>query len=183
MKHLTTPELEAGLDEIRESPKNNGILRLIVRRPKEDAREVLDVGELDLDEGLKGDNWQTRGSSSMADGSSNPDKQLNIMNARAAALVTADDESRWQLAGDQLFIDLVLSDENLPAGTRLEIGSAIVEITPPPHNGCKKFVARFGLEAMEFVNSAVGKQLHLRGVCARVVKSGTIRQGDIIRKI
>lgn len=183
MKHLATEELEAGLDEIRRSPKDHGVLRLIVRRPKEDAREVLDAGELDLIEGLKGDNWATRGSSSMADGSSNPDKQLNIMNARAAALVAAADENRWQLAGDQLFIDLDLSDENLPAGTRLEIGSAVIEITPPPHNGCKKFVARFGLEAMKFVNSAVGKQLHLRGVCAKVVQPGTIRQGDSVKKI
>jgi len=183
MKHLTTEELEAGLDEIRQSPKDNGVLRLLVRRPAENEREVLETGELDLIEGLKGDNWQTRGSSSMSDGSSNPDKQLNIMNARIAALVAAGDENRWQLAGDQLFIDLDLSDENLPAGTRLRIGTAIIEITPPPHNGCKKFVARFGLEAMKFVNSTVGKELHLRGVCARVVQSGTIRQGDAVRKI
>ena len=183
MKHLTTAELEAGLDEIRRSPKDNGTLRLIVRRPKVDAREVLDAGELDLIEGLKGDNWATRGSSSMADGSSNPDKQLNIMNARAAARVAAGDENRWQLAGDQLFIDLDLSDENLPAGTRLAIGTAIIEITPPPHTGCKKFVERFGSEAMKFVNSPVGKRLHLRGVCAKVVQAGTIRQGDAVRKI
>ena len=182
MKHLTTLELEAGLDEIRLSPKDEGILKLIVRRPNEDEREILETGELDLVEGLKGDNWRTRGSSSMPDKSSNPEKQLNIMNARAAALV-AQSEDRWQLAGDQLFIDMDLSDENLPAGTRLEIGSAVIEITPLPHNGCKKFVARFGLEAMRFVNSPVGKELHLRGICAKVVRAGTIRKGDAVRKV
>jgi hypothetical protein len=182
VKHLTAAELEAGLDEIRQSPKDVGVLKLIVRRPKVDEREVLAEGELDTNVGLVGDNWRTRGSSSMPDRSSNPEKQLNIMNARAAALV-AQDEERWQLAGDQLFIDLDLSDENLPAGTRLKIGSAVIEITPPPHNGCKKFVARFGLEAMKFVNSTVGKELHLRGVCAKVVVSGVIKKGDAVKKV
>jgi hypothetical protein len=182
MRHLTTGELESGLDAIRKSPKDNGILRLIVRRPKENEREVLETGELDLTIGLVGDNWKTRGSSSTKDGEAHPEKQLNIMNARAAALV-AQDENRWKLAGDQLFIDLDLSDENLSPGTRLEIGSATIEVTPPPHNGCKKFVARFGLDAMKFVNSPVGKQLHLRGVCAKVVKAGVIRAGDFVKKV
>jgi hypothetical protein len=182
MRHLTAAELESGLDEIRRAPKDDGILKLIVRRPKENEREVLDEGELDINVGLVGDNWRTRGSSSMPDRSSNPEKQLNIMNARAAALV-AQDEDRRKLAGDQLFIDLDLSDENLPAGTRLKIGLAVIEITPPPHNGCKKFVARFGLEAMKFVNSPVGKELHLRGVCAKVVVSGVIKQGDKVKKV
>lgn len=181
MQHLTTQELERGLGDIRLSPQDEGILHLIVRRPSVDQREVLDEGELDLEVGLVGDNWATRGSSSMPDKSSNPLKQLNIMNSRAAALV-ARTEDRWPLAGDQLFIDLDLSDENLPAGTRLSIGSAVIEITAPPHNGCKKFVARFGLDAMKFVNSEIGKKLHLRGVCARVVRAGTIRKGDAVKK-
>ncbi|HEY0429687.1 MAG TPA: hypothetical protein VGC76_18035 [Pyrinomonadaceae bacterium] len=182
MQHLTTEQLEAGLEEILESPKDNGVLRLIVRRPKENEREVLETGELDLNVGLIGDNWKIRGSSSTADGASNPEKQLNIMNSRAAALV-AQNENRWKLAGDQLFVDFDLSDENLPAGTHLAIGSAIVEITPAPHNGCKKFVARFGLDAMKFVNSPVGKKFHLRGVNARVVRPGTIKKGDLVKKI
>jgi MOSC domain-containing protein YiiM len=108
--------------------------------------------------------------------------QLNIMNARAIALV-AQDKDRWQLAGDQLFIDFDLSDENLPAGTRLALGSAVIEVTAQPHNGCKKFVARFGLDAMRFVNSPVGKQLHLRGINARVVQRGVIRVGCVVKKI
>ena len=182
MRHLATEELESGLDNIRQSPKDNGVLKLIVRRPSENKREVLETGELDLIVGLVGDNWKTRGSSSTVDGLAHPEKQLNIMNARAAALV-AQGENRWKLAGDQLFIDLDLSDENLPPGTRLKIGSAIIEVTPPPHNGCKKFVARFGLDSMKFVNSPVGKELHLRGVCAKVVKAGVIRAGDAVKKI
>jgi hypothetical protein len=182
MKHLTIKELEAGLDEIRRSPKDEGILLLIVRRPKINEREVLETGELDTIVGLVGDTWNIRGSSRTADNSPHPDMQLNIMNSRAAALV-AQDENRWQLAGDQLYIDIDLSDENLPAGTQISIGSAIIEVTAQPHTGCKKFVKRFGLEAMKFVNSPVGKQFHLRGINAKVVKSGTIQQGDVVKKV
>ena len=182
MKHLTTEELEAGLETIRQSPEDDGALKLIARRPRENQREVLEEGKLDVVEGLIGDTWKTRGSSRTADGSSHPDMQLNIINSRVAALI-AQDESRWQLAGDQLYIDLDLSDENLPPGTQLAIGSAIIEVTAQPHTGCKKFVERFGLEAMKFVNSPVGKQLHLRGINAKVVKSGIIRVNDTVKKL
>lgn len=181
MKHLTTTELEAGLDHICQSPKDAGVLDLIVRRPQAGEREVLDEGELDLHQGLAGDNWTSRRSSRTPDGSPHPDMQLNIMNSRVIALV-AGNKDRWQLAGDQLFIDLDLSAKNLPAGTRIEIGSAVIEVTPPPHRGCHKFVARFGLDAMKFVNSAVGRELHLRGINAKVVEPGRIRVGDVARK-
>jgi hypothetical protein len=181
-KHLTMLELEAGLDEIRRSPKDEGVLQLIVRRPRPETREVLEHGELDCDEGLIGDCWRTRGSISTPDGSSHPDMQLNIMNARAIALV-AHDKDRWHLAGDQLFIDLDLSDANLPPGSHLALGAAVIEVTDPPHTGCKKFTARFGLAAMKFVNSPVGIQLHLRGINAKVVHPGVIRVGDIAKII
>ena len=180
-KHLSKAELEAGLDEVRLSPKDRGVLKLIVRRPDIGEREVLEEGELDPGVGLKGDTWPMRGSSRTDDGASHPDMQLNIMNARVVALV-AQDKSRWPLAGDQLFIDLDLSDANLPPGTRLAIGSAVIEITAQPHTGCGKFVERFGLDAMEFVNSPVGKELHLRGVNAKVVRPGAIRVGDMATK-
>jgi hypothetical protein len=175
-------ELEAGLDEIRRSPKDEGVLELIVRRPLVDEREVLEEGELHLADGLVGDSWRTRGSSRTPDGSSHPDTQLNIMNARAIALV-AQHKERWPLAGDQLFIDMDLSAENLPAGTRLAIGSAVIEVTAQPHTGCKKFVARFGLDAMKFVNSPVGRELHLRGVNAKVIQPGVIQVGATVKKI
>ncbi len=179
--HLAIEELEAGLDEIRRSPKDGGALELIVRRPQIGEREVLEAGELDLVEGLVGDNWRTRGSSRTADGSAEVDLQITIMNSRLASLV-ARDKSRWQLAGDQLFVDLDLSLENLPSRTRLAIGSAVVEVTDPPHTGCRNFVVRFGREAMEFVNSPVGRQLRLRGMNARVVRSGVVRVGDVVRR-
>jgi len=181
-KHLSMPELEAGLDEIRRAPKDEGVLELIVRRPAVNDREILETAELHLDEGLVGDSWQRRRSKTTPDGSPNPLMQLNIMNSRVTALV-AQDKDRWQLAGDQLYLDLDLSEENVPAGTRLSLGTAIIEVTPPPHLGCQKFVARFGMDAMKFVNSPVGRELHLRGVNARVIQGGTIRVGDVARKI
>lgn len=182
VKHLTMAELETGVELIRQAPKDGGVLDLIVRRPQSEAREVLAEGQLDLVEGLVGDNWRTRGSSRTADGSAHPDMQLNIMSSRAIALV-AQTKERWQLAGDQLFLDMDLSAENLPPGTRLALGSAVIEVTPEPHTGCKKFVARFGLDAMQFVNSPIGKALRLRGLNAKVVQPGAIRVGDVAKKL
>jgi hypothetical protein len=181
-KHLTMAELEAGLDAIRESPKDEGLIAMIVRRPKVDAREVLEEGELDLVEGLVGDTWKVRGSSRTPDGAAHPDMQLNVMNARVVALL-AREKDRWPLAGDQLFIDMDVSSENLPPGTRLALGSAVIEVTDQPHTGCKKFEARFGLDALKFVNSPLGRQLQLRGVNAKVTQPGVIRVGDSVKKI
>jgi hypothetical protein len=181
VRHLTKEELEAGLGAIRSAPADEGVLELIVCRPAIDKRELLESGELHPAHGLVGDTWNMRGSRRTADGTSHPDMQLNIMSARAAALV-AQSRDRWPLAGDQLYIDMDLSERNLPAGTRLALGSAVIEITAQPHTGCAKFVSRFGVEAMKFVNSATGRELNLRGVNARVVQAGTIRVGDIARK-
>ena len=182
MKHVMMAELEAGLKNIRQSPTDVGVLALIVRRPQVEAREVLEVGELDLFEGLVGDNWKTRGSSQTADGSAHPDMQLNIMNARVITLL-AQQKERWALAGDQLYMDLDLSAENVPPGTRLSLGEAVIEVTDQPHTGCKKFAARFGLDALKFISSPVGKQLQLRGINAKVIRSGAIRIGDTVKKV
>ena len=181
-RHLTTAELEAGLDHIRAAPKDDGVLQLIVRRPEIDQREILEEAELDLIEGLVGDSWKLRPSSRTVDHTPHPEMQLNIMNARVTQLV-AQQKERWSLAGDQLYLDMDLSDENLPPGTQLSLGTAVIEVTPPPHTGCHKFVARFGREAMLFVNSPVGRQLRLRGINAKVIQPGTIRVGDTARKI
>ena len=175
-------ELEAGLDEIRRSPKDVGVLELIVRRPAVNERAVVDEGELDAVVGLVGDGWKVRRNPRTVDGLPHPDTQLNVMNARAAALV-AGERSRWPLAGDQLFVDLDLSLENLPAWTRLAIGASVIEVTDQPHTGCAKFVSRFGVDAMKFVNSPLGRSLNLRGINARVVQPGTIRRGDVVRKL
>lgn len=158
------------------------MLELIVCRPRIDEREALEEAKLGLLEGLVGDSWKNRSSSRTKDGSPHPDMQINIMNARVIALV-AQSKERWPLAGDQLYIDIDLSAENLPAGTRLSLGSAVIEVTPPPHTGCQKFVSRFGLEAMRFVNSELGRQLRLRGLNAKVIQPGVIRVGDVVRKI
>jgi hypothetical protein len=181
-KHLTTVELEAGLDAIRQSPKDEGVIAMIVRRPQVDAREVLEEGALDLVEGLVGDSWKVRASTRTPDGAPHPDMQLNVMNARVIALV-AGEKGRWPLAGDQLFIDMDVSQENLPPGTRLALGSAVIEVTDQPHTGCKKFAARFGLDALKLVNSPVGRQLQLRGVNAKVAQPGVIRVGDLVKKL
>ena len=182
LKHLTMAELEAGLDEILRSPKDEGILEMIVSRPRIGERQVLAKGELHPLEGLVGDSWRTRGSSRTADGSAHPDMQLNIMNSRVINLVTQS-KDYWSLAGDQLYLDLDLSKENLPAGTRFALGTAVIEVTPQPHTGCQKFVARFGREAMKFVNSALGQQLSLRGINAKVVEPGVIRVGQLAKKV
>lgn len=180
--HLTMPQLEAGLPDIAQSPADAGVLDLIVRRPTVDARDVLDEGQLSVDDGLVGDSWRDRGSSRSGDGRAHPDMQINVMNSRVAALV-AQQRERWKLAGDQLYVDLDLSAANLPPGTRLAIGDAVIEVTPQPHTGCRKFVERFGLDAMKFVNSEMGRRLNLRGINAKVVRPGRVRVGDAVRKV
>ena len=173
--HLPAGELEQRVEHILQSPRDAGELKLIVCRPNVDERETLAAARLDKELGLVGDNWSVR---SKVD----PDMQLNIMNARVIETVAQTPE-RWPLAGDQLFIDLDLSRENLPPGTQIALGDAIIEVTEPPHTGCKKFAARFGVDAMVFVNSGRGKSLSFRGICARVVRSGDIKVGDLARKV
>lgn len=181
MKHLSIEELVAALPQVAQSPKDNGELKLIVRRPSDGQREVLHTGELDFVVGLVGDNWKTRGSRHMPDGSANPDSQVTIMNARVIALL-AREEQRWPLAGDQLYVDFDLSAGNIPPGTQLAIGSAVLEVTAQPHTGCKKFIERFGVEAVKYINSPEQKEMQLRGINTRIVQPGTIRVGDFVRK-
>lgn len=182
IKHLSVTELEAGMPYIRQSPKDNGTLKMIVRRPRVDEREEIERGELDLSEGLVGDSWKARSSRHTASENVNVDRQITIMNSRVIELIACE-EKRWSLAGDQLYIDLNLSDDNLPPGTRLAIGTAVLEVSDVPHNGCKKFSSRYGVDAMKFVNSPEGRQLHLRGINARIIRGGTICLGDRVRKV
>ena len=182
LQHLSMTELGAGLETIRQSPNDNGILKMIVRRPDVDEREIVREGEITLEDGLVGDTWKLRASRHTPDGLVSTQAQITLMNARTVALL-AQSEDRWPLAGDQLYVDLNLGEDNLPPGTRLAIGSAILEVSAQPHTGCQKFSARFGVQALKFVNSAEGKRLHLRGINTRVVQAGKIKIGDILRKV
>lgn len=180
--HFTKVELESHLNYIFESPQNNGELKMIVSRPDVDLRAELNTGMLSKKEGLIGDSWKNRSSRHTPDNSPFVDVQLTLMNSRVIDALTAD-KKRWALAGDQLFVDLDLSEENLPPGSRLKIGESIVEISKIPHNGCGKFKERFGSDALKFVNSPLGKKKHFRGLNAKVIKEGIIKIGDTITKL
>lgn len=180
--HPGIEELNAGLDYIRRSPAETGTLLKVVQRPAVGRRKTVAEGRLDVDGGLIGDSWKDRGSSSTADGSANPAAQITIINSRALHLM-AQSEDRWPLAGDQLVIDIDMSEANLPPGTRLAIGSAVLEISAEPHTGCVKFAHRFGNAALRFVGTPTGRGLRLRGANTRVVQSGTIRAGDVVAKV
>jgi N-acetylglutamate synthase-like GNAT family acetyltransferase len=180
--HVTTEDILAHLDHIRAAPPDGGTVEMIVRRPAVDQREVLDEGTLDTVVGLVGDTWSQRPSGRTPDGSPHPEMQLNIMNARVTDLL-ARHRDRWALAGDQLYLDLDLSSENLPPGTQIQLGTAIIEVTAQPHTGCAKFTQRFGLDAHRFVNSPEGRALNMRGINARVLSSGTVRPGNVASKL
>jgi len=175
-------QLDSKMDFIRETPQGEGVLVMIVRRPGIGAREVVETAELDVRDGLLGDVWKLRGSWRKRNGKPDPEMQITMINARVLGLL-AQHKDRWTLAGDQLVVDLDLSIDNLPAGTKLALGSAIIEVTAQPHTGCRKFGAHFGPDAVKWVNSSIGRQLRLRGLNAKVVRSGSIAVTDIVRKL
>ena len=182
IKHLTLDELQEGISEIKRSPADRGVLSCIVVRPEKNSRTSLKRCELSPQLGVHGDNWAMGCWKSLPDGSPHPDVQVAIMNARSIALI-AQAAERWPLAGDNLFVDLELSSENLPTGQRLEIGTTVLEITAEAHNGCHKFAERFGADAVRFVNSEIGKQHHLRGIYAKIIQAGIVHVGDGVKKI
>jgi hypothetical protein len=173
--YLTAAELEDGLDYVRQSPKDEGELVLIVVRPEVDQRSALQECEMSAEQGVHGDMWPRKGEPDV-------NAQIMLINVRAIELL-ARTPDRWALAGDQLYVDLDLSEDNLQAGQRLALGSAVLEVTSKPHQGCAKFAQRFGKDALAFVNSPQGRQLHLRGICARVVQDGRAKVGDRVVKV
>ena len=181
VRHLNLGKLNEGLPEIRQSPNEKGMLKAIAIRPEENQRISPTQCHLSPELGLEGDHWTKGCWLLLPDGSPHPEVQVTIMNARSIALI-AQQESRWSLAGDNLYIDLNLSDENLPCGQHLSIGSVVLEVTEMSHTGCSKFAKRFGKDAMKFVNSAEGIRLHLRGIYAKIVQAGTVSIGDQVRK-
>lgn len=177
IRHLAAGEIEQQLAARGPSPARIGTVDMIVRRPDVGEREVLDQGELRVGTGLVGDNYVERGGRT-PDGSAHPEAQLNIMNSRNIDVIAAGDRSRWALAGDQFMVDLDLTVDNLPVGTRLRIGTAIIEVAAKPHTGCAKFSERFGIEAARWVNDV--RDQRRRGLCAMVVEAGTVSTGDRI---
>jgi len=168
---------DSQIKQVHAAPADQGRLELIVRRPAVDAREILDEARLDLDLGLVGDRWATRDAKTPVYLAS----QLTVIGTRLLAAIEPD-RALWPLAGDQLYVDLDLCEEHLPAGSRLAIGSSLIEVSETPHTGCAKFSARFGSEALRWINSPMGRVHRLRGLNARVVEAGAIRVGDVIRR-
>jgi hypothetical protein len=181
--HRTLAELERGLDHVRQAPRELGTVELVVARPAPGQRLVLTSATLDVADGLVGDDWAARGSRLTPDGTAHPDMQLNLVNTRVAHLVAGDEVDRRALFGDQLHLDLDLSEDNVPPGTRLLVGTATLEVTAQPHRGCVKFRDRFGRDALRLVNTELGMALHLRGVNARVVVGGVVLPGDEVHVV
>jgi MOSC domain-containing protein YiiM len=174
MQARTPAQLEAALDHIRAAPRDAGTIELIVRRPSKGERQLLDEAELDLTLGVVGDRWA---------GKSAPDLESQVTVIATRAIDAVAERGQWSLAGDQFYVDLDLAEATLPAGARLALGSAVLEVSAKPHHGCSKFTARFGSEATRWMNSAIGRGLRLRGIHARVVVPGRVRRGDPMRRI
>jgi MOSC domain-containing protein YiiM len=173
--YVETGQLEAGLTHILDSPSDLGTVELVVRRPTEGEREILEEGVIDFP-GLVGDRHTLRQDR-------HPGTEITLINARVVDLVAGGDRERWALAGDQLYVDYDIRHENLPAGTRLAVGSAVLEVSELPHTGCAKFTARFGSDATRFINGKPNRELRLRGMNTRVITPGTVRPGDTIQKL
>ena len=182
MIEITPHDFAPDLPDVQAAPRDNGLLQLLVLRPAVDAREIVMAGVLDPAKGLVGDSWAARGSTSTPDGSASPERQITLISVRVLKAIEPD-PARWPLAGDQLYVDLDLSIEHLPAGTRLAIGSAVIQVSELPHTGCAKFSARFGSDALRWINSPTGRALRMRGLNARIVTPGAIRTGDSIRRV
>lgn len=178
----TDRDFEAFLADVRAAPRASGRLELIVRRPAVDEREIMTSAVLDPTVGLIGDGWFERGSSRTPDGRANPESQVTLINTRVLRAIEPD-EARWPLAGDQLYVDFDLGQEALPAGSEIAVGSAVLVVSEQPHTGCAKFSARFGSDALRWINSPDGRELRMRGMNARVVEGGTIRTGDTVRRV
>ena len=177
--HVSRESLDPHLPTLRALSSEQGTLELIVVRPTEGERELPDAAELTIEDGLVGDRWTQRID---PDGNVHRDNQLTIASTHLLGLIA--EPERWPLAGDNLLVDIGLDKESLPTGSRLAIGdTVVVQISEEPHTGCAKFSARFGSDALKFINSPEGRELRLRGVNAHVIVPGTVSTGDTVRRI
>ncbi len=181
-QYVTAATLTDKLDWLKQSPKRGGQVTAITIRPAANQRESLQRAMFSPEQGAHGDNWVSDCKFKLDDGRSDPGYQIAIMNSRMAELLSPDADYR-RLAGDQLFVDLDLSQDNLQTGDQLQVGDAILEVTPIPHNGCRKFKERFGLDALKFLSSKDGQHLRLRGIYVQVLTAGYISVGDNIIKL
>ncbi len=180
--HPTLEQLELSLETIAASPSKQGTVELIISRPETGKRVVHTIGNFSKTGGLEGDNWANDCWKTLPDGKSDPIVQIAITNTRLLAAICPD-KSRWPLAGDQIYTELNLSKTNLPVGTRLSAGTVILEITQEPHLGCSQYAEHFGKDSLKFTLTPRGRELNLRGIYAKVIKSGSINTGDRISKI
>ena len=175
IQHLSTDQIESQMNQAEQSPQDQGILEYIVLRLPDEQRATPQEAEVSPDGGLQGDRWARPNSP-------NPGAQISVMNSRFLRIIAGDD-TRMPLAGDNLLVDLDLSEGNLPTGTQLQIGTATFEVTDVPHTGCQKFQRRYGKDALEFVNGETYKAQRLRGLFIRTIQAGKIQTGDSIRKL
>lgn len=166
--HRTWAELESGLQALPPAPRDLGRVTAIIRRPEPQQRESLESVDLSVEAGIPGDAWNRAPTKS-------PEGQLAVMNTAIARLIANGQD--LVVFGDNLFVDLDLSAASLPSGSRLSVGNAIVEVTPLPHNGCKKFHARFGPDALRLVQAPGTRAQNYRGIYWKVVTSGQVQVG------
>ncbi len=182
MTYQTAEQLEAGMAGVLDAPSEEGPVRLVVRRPGRGQREILEEGQLDTERGLIGDDWINR--PGMNRDTPSPHAQVTVMNARVAELISGDPEpATWAQCGDQLYVDLDISEANMPTGTRFSVGDAVLEVQAEPHTGCVQFRSWWGGDALRHISTTEGQALRMRGVNTRVVQSGTVRPGDAARKL
>ncbi len=171
-RHLALDEIEAGWDRLPSPPTDTGRVALIVARRADGVRETPERARLSPEEGVPGDRWARRTSH-------RPDMQLAVMRRDVAELLANGQPITH--AGDNLFVDLDLSGRNLPAGTRLRVGQALVEVSAEPHDGCRKFMGRFGQAALRFISDRTRRACHLRGIYWTVTEPGDVAVGDPIQ--
>lgn len=174
-RHVPADELSRRFAELTPPPRDAGSVRLLVRRGwHQGRREEPASVMLSASEGMPGDSW------SRSEGRT-PDSQLTAMEVGVAEMIA--NGQPWSLFGDQLYLDLDLSAENLPVGSAVAVGEAVLEVTPKPHKGCAKYQARFGADALRLISRPDLRPRHLRGIYLRVVTDGLVRVGDAVEVV